>query len=147
MTFLTTPFMRSFVGFDNLFDELERVSTNKENSYPAYNIEKTGENSYEICIALAGFDESQISVDIAQGVLMISASNNSKDESRNYLHKGIATRAFSKQFRLAETVEVEKANFHNGMLNICLFRKIPEAEKPKNIKINSAPRSKVSSIA
>ena len=106
-----------------------------------------GENSYEICIALAGFDESQISVDIAQGVLMISASNNSKDESRNYLHKGIATRAFSKQFRLAETVEVEKANFHNGMLNICLFRKIPEAEKPKNIKINSAPRSKVSSIA
>ena len=137
MTFLTTPFVRSFVGFDTLFDELERVSNFKEASYPAYNIEKIGDNSYEISIALAGFNEDQLSLELKQNVLTLEAKNTPSLDDKNYLHKGIATRAFSKQFRLADNVEVGSATFSNGMLVIKLSKNVPEKELPITIKINS----------
>ena len=137
MTFVTTPFVRSFVGFDTLFDELERVSNFKEASYPAFNIEKIGENSYEIALALAGFQEDQLNLELKQNVLTLEGKNGPAINSRNYLHKGIATRAFSKQFRLAENVEVESATFSNGMLVIKLFKNVPEEELPTRIEINS----------
>jgi len=140
MTFLTTPFVRSFVGFDNLFDELEKVSNFKETTYPAYNIEKTDSNAYEITIALAGFKEKQLEIEVAQNVLTISALNDQTEQNRNFVHKGIATRAFKKQFRLAEHVEVENAIFENGMLIIRLFKSIPEAEMPRKIQINTKLR-------
>ena len=136
MTFITTPFMRSFVGFDNLFDELQKVSAVKENSYPAFNIEKTGDYSYEISLALAGFLETDIEIDLKQCVLSIRANNKEKNDKRNFIHKGIAQRAFTKQFRLAENVEVNGANFENGILIISLTKIIPEEDKPRKIKIN-----------
>jgi molecular chaperone IbpA len=140
MTFITTPNFRSFVGFDSLFDELEKVSNFKENSYPAYNIEKTGDLSYEITIALAGFKESQLSIEVEQSVLTISTVNEDSLENRNYLHKGIATRAFTKQFRLAENVEVDNASFENGLLIVKLHKNIPEADLPRKIEINAKPK-------
>ena len=139
MTFITTPNFRSFVGFDSLFAELEKVSNFKENSYPAYNIEKTGDLSYEITIALAGFKEAQLSIELEQSVLTISTVNEESLENRNYLHKGIATRAFTKQFRLAENVEVDNASFENGLLVLKLYKNIPEADLPRKIAINAKP--------
>jgi molecular chaperone IbpA len=140
MTFITTPNFRSFVGFDSLFDELEKVSNFKENSYPAYNIEKTGDLSYEITIALAGFKETQLNIEIEQSVLTISTLNEDPLEDRNYIHKGIATRAFTKQFRLAENVEVDNASFENGLLVVKLHKNIPEADLPRKIEINAKPK-------
>ena len=140
MTFITTPNFRSFVGFDSLFDELEKVSNFKENSYPAYNIEKTGDLSYEITIALAGFKETQLNIELERSVLTISTLNEDSAENRNYLHKGIATRAFTKQFRLAENVEVDNASFENGLLVVRLHRNIPEADLPRKIEINAKPK-------
>ena len=140
MTFITTPNFRSFVGFDSLFDELEKVSNFKENSYPAYNIEKTGDLSYEITIALAGFKESQLSIEVEQSVLTISTVNEESLENRNYLHKGIATRAFTKRFRLADNVEVDNASFENGLLIVKLHKNIPEADLPRKIEINAKPK-------
>ena len=140
MTFISTPNFRSFVGFDSLFDELEKVSNFKENSYPAYNIEKTGDLSYEITIALAGFKESQLSIEVEQSVLTISTVNEESLENRNYLHKGIATRAFTKQFRLAENVEVDNASFENGLLVVKMHKNIPEADLPRKIEINAKPK-------
>ena len=137
MTFITTPNFRSFVGFDSLFDELEKVSNFKENSYPAYNIEKTGDNLYEITIALAGFKETQLNIELERSVLTISTVNEDSAENRNYLHKGIATRAFTKQFRLAENVEVDNASFENGLLVVRLHKNIPEADLPRKIEINA----------
>ena len=137
MTFITTPFMRSFVGFDSLFDELQKVSDSKENSYPAFNIEKTGEYTYEISLALAGFNENEIDIDLNQSILIIKGNSLENSNNKNYLHKGIAKRAFTKQFRLAENVEVNDANFENGILTIKLTRIIPDEEKPRQIKINS----------
>jgi len=146
MTFITTPSFRSFVGFDSLFDELEKVSNFKENSYPAYNIEKTGELSYEITIALAGFKESQLNIELERSVLTISTINEELKENRNYLHKGIATRAFTKQFRLAENVEVHDATFENGLLIVKLQKDIPDADLPRRIEINAKP-SKINTQA
>ena len=140
MTFISTPNFRSFVGFDSLFDELEKVSNFKENSYPAYNIEKTGDLSYEITIALAGFKESQLSIEVEQSVLTISTVNEESLENRNYLHKGIATRAFTKRFRLADNVEVDNASFENGLLIVKLHKNIPEADLPRKIEINAKPK-------
>ena len=140
MTFITTPNFRSFVGFDSLFDELEKVSNFKENSYPAYNIEKTGDNSYEITIALAGFKETQLNIEVERSVLTISTLNEDPLEDRNYIHKGIATRAFTKQFRLAENVEVDNASFENGLLVVKLHKNIPEADLPRKIEINAKPK-------
>ena len=137
MTFITTPNFRSFVGFDGLFDELEKVSNFKENTYPSYNIEKTGDQSYEITIALAGFKENQLNLEVERSVLTISTKNDDAREVRNYLHKGIATRAFTKQFRLAENVEVDNASFVNGLLIVKLYKNIPEADLPRKIQINN----------
>ena len=139
MTFITTPNFRSFVGFDSLFDELEKVSNFKENTYPSYNIEKTGDLSYEITVALAGFNETQLYIEVEQSVLTISTINEDTIENRNYLHKGIATRAFTKQFRLAENVEVDSASFENGLLVLKLNKNIPDADLPRKIEINAKP--------
>ena len=139
MTFITTPNFRSFVGFDSLFDELEKVSNFKENTYPSYNIEKTGDLSYEITVALAGFNETQLNIEVEQSVLTISTVNEDTVENRNYLHKGIATRAFTKQFRLAENVEVDSASFENGLLALKLNKNIPDADLPRKIAINAKP--------
>ena len=135
MTFITTPLMRSFVGFDNLFDEFERMSSFTDNNYPAYNIIKTGDEDYKIEIAGAGFNENEISIEVKKGLMTVEASK--AKLSNEYLHRGIAERSFTKQFRLADNMEVKNADLRDGLLTVNLYREIPEAEKPKQIKINA----------
>ena len=147
MTFITTPFVRSFVGFDNLFDELEKVSNFKEGSFPAYNIEKTDERSYEITLALAGFCKDQLKIEVEQNVLTVSSVGDNLDNKKEYIHKGIATRAFKKQFRLAEHVEIKSATLENGILSLCLVKNVPEAELKKQIEILVNPRTISSKVA
>ena len=137
MTFITTPFMRSFVGFDKLFNELENSSNFKDTTYPAYNIEKIGDEKYIITMAVSGFGEQDINIELLNGFLTVEGKIKEKSEAGNFLHRGIATRAFSKKFRIAENVEVTEATLKDGLLNISLRREIPEAEIPKQIPINS----------
>ena len=141
MTLFTTPMARQFVGFDTLFDELDRLSERKEPNYPAYNIVKDDDEHYRIEVALAGFSTDDISIQTEKGVLTIEASEASKsDQADNYIHHGIAQRAFSKMFRLAEYMKVEDAQFVDGILTIFLQREIPEADKSKQISINAKPK-------
>ena len=141
MTFITTPFMRSFVGFDQLFNELENTATMKDSTYPAYNIEKIGDEKYLITMAVSGFSEKDIHIELLNGVLKIEGNIKEKDGSGNFLHRGIATRAFNKNFRIAENVEVTEATLKDGLLNVSLHREIPEAEIPKQIPINSVRKT------
>ena len=140
MTFITTPFMRSFVGFDQLFNELENTVTSKDSSYPAYNIEKIGDENYLITMAVSGFSEKDIHIELLNGVLTIEGNIKDKDQGGNFLHRGIASRAFNKKFRIADNVEVTEAKLQDGLLNISLHREIPETEIPKRIPINSEKR-------
>ena len=106
MNFLTNPITRSFVGFDNLFDEFERLSSYKEQSYPSYNIEKLSDSDYKITLALAGFTENDINAEVKDGILSIKAAKNNDNQNASYIHRGIAERSFSRQFRLADNIAV-----------------------------------------
>ena len=137
MTLFTTPMARQFVGFDSLFDELNRLADRKEPNYPAYNIAKDDEEHYRIELALAGFGADDISIQTEKGVLTIEASKG--EDTGNYVYQGIAQRGFSKMFRLAEYMKVEDAQFVDGILTVFLKREIPEADKPKQISISNKP--------
>ena len=147
MNFITNPITKSFVGFDTLFNEFERLSTYKEQSYPAYNIEKISESEYKISLALAGFSEKDIDAEVRDGVLSIKASLSNSVDSSSFIHRGIAERSFSRQFRLADNIEVNNAELVNGMLVISLHRNIPEAELPKKIEIKTPTRKILSKKA
>ena len=133
-----SPFWRSTVGFDRLFNMLEDdgFRMGGEQNYPPYNIERTGEDSYEVTLAVAGFAPEEIAITAEQNVLMVEGRKTEKTE-RHYLYHGISGRAFRRQFNLADYVEVEGATFDNGLLQIRLVRKIPEAMKPRRIEIKS----------
>ena len=105
------------------------------NKYPAYNIIKSGDEEYKIEIAVAGFNENDISIEMKKGLMTIEASKSK--HSSEYLHRGIAERSFTKQFRLSDDIKVTGADLKDGLLTINLFREIPEADKPKQIKINT----------
>jgi molecular chaperone IbpA len=137
MTFLSTPLMKSFVGYDNLFDEFEKVSNYKDPNFPAYNIEKLNDTDLQITIALAGYTEDEINVETKQGLLTISGAN-SEPNHKHYIHRGIANRSFCRQFRIAENIEVREAMFLNGMLTLKLHQNIPEVEKAKKIVIKTS---------
>ena len=141
MTIFGTPLARQFVGFDTLFDELNEMAARKESNYPAYNIAKDDDEHYRIEVALAGFSSDEISVQTEKGVLTVAASKS--EDKGNYIHQGIAKRAFSKAFRLAEHIKVDDANYVDGILTIFLRREIPEAERPKKIAINSGQKKLV----
>ena len=140
MTFITSPLMKSFVGFDNLFDEFDRIANFKDQSYPAYDIEKVSDTDYRISLALAGFSEKEIKAEMKDGILTVAASSR-EDKPTSYIHRGIAKRPFNRQFRLAENIEVLDAELVNGMLVISLHKNIPEAEQPKQIAIRSSVKS------
>ena len=137
-----TPLYRSTVGFDRLASMLDVALTaeNGTNTYPPYNIEKAGENKYRITVAVSGFSENELNVEMREGQLVISAK---KEETSNdqvtYLHRGIAQRAFEKRFQLADHVRPIGAETRDGLLHIDLWREVPEALKPRKIEIaNSA---------
>jgi len=130
-----SPFYRSTVGFDRLFDLLENADA-AQGGYPPYNIERSDENNYRVTIAAAGFAEKDLSVEVADGVLTVTGKREDAAKPA-YLHQGIAGRAFERKFQLAEHVEVKGAKLENGLLHVDLERVVPEAKKPRRITINA----------
>ena len=138
-TYDFAPLYRSTVGFDQIANMMDRVLSADLNqpTYPPYNIEKTADDAYRISIAVAGFADKDLSVEVKDGALIVSARKADDDSERTYLHRGIATRAFERKFQLADHVRVSGATHTDGMLNIELVREIPEALKPRRIEILS----------
>ena len=137
-----TPLFRSTVGFDRLFDMLDSVAQYDTNqSYPPYNIERSDETHYRISVAVAGFGDKDLTVEVRDGVLTVQGKrtdDNARNENSGYLYQGIAGRAFERRFQLAEHVEVKGAKLENGLLHVDLERIVPEERKPRRIPINGA---------
>ena len=141
-TFDLSPLYRATVGFDRIADMMDRVLSADvaQPTYPPYNIEKTDENAYRISIAVAGFSGNELSVEVKEGSLVVSARKAEEESAKTYLHRGIATRAFERRFALADHVKVTGATHADGMLHIDLVREVPETMKPRRIEIAaSAP--------
>jgi len=140
MTRLTTlnlpHFQRATVGFDRMFNELNREFANsKSQGYPPYNVVQENDDEYTISLAVAGFAMDNLDITLEKNVLTIEGTSPDVPEGRNYLHKGIGNRNFRRDFTLAEHMEVDSAELENGMLHINLVRNVPEAQKPKKIAI------------
>lgn len=136
-----TPLYRSSIGFDRLGSLLDTALRTEQTSagYPPYNIEVTGENRYGITLAVAGFEQSELDIQVEKGVLTVRGKKaDDPKEERRYLYQGIATRTFERKFNLADHVEVANAQLTNGLLTINLVKEIPEAMKPRTIAINSS---------
>ena len=127
---------KSFIGFDELFDEISRINHNKDSNYPAFDVIKTDEKNYEINLAVAGFSESEIEIILLQNILYIKGKK-VQNISQNIIHKGIALRPFEKKFNLDPLMEVTEAILSQGLLNIKLFKREPEIIKPKRIEIKT----------
>lgn len=136
-TYDFAPLYRSTVGFDRLAGMLDRAlaSDLNSNSYPPYNIEKTGDDAYRISVAVAGFTEDELHVEMRDAQLVISAKKAESDQEVTYLHRGIATRSFEKRFQLADHVRAVGAVTEDGLLHVDLVREVPEALKPRRIEI------------
>jgi len=134
-----TPYRRSTVGFDRLFSLLE-AGTREDDGYPPFDIERQGDDSYRVTIAVAGFRPDDIEIVAQQNQLLVTGRRAEDKDQGQYLHRGIAARAFERRFQLADFVEVRSASFDNGLLRIDLQRVFPEAMKPRKIEIaGSAP--------
>lgn len=133
-----SPYFRSTVGFDRLFDLLDTLPQyDTAQSYPPYNIERTDETHYRITLAVAGFGEKELTLEVREGVLTVQGKREeAADAKAAYLYQGIAGRAFERRFQLAENVEVRGAKLENGLLHIELERVIPDEQKPRRIPIN-----------
>lgn len=136
-----TPLMRQSVGFDrfnDLFETLVNDADERFEAYPPYNIEKTGENTYLITLAVAGFTEKDIDITAQDDQLKINGriQNAADEKGKTYLHRGIATRTFERSFRLADYIRVADAKLENGLLSVSLEREVPEEKKPRLIPIN-----------
>jgi molecular chaperone IbpA len=131
------PLYRASVGFDQIVDLMDRMLTTDVGnpSYPPYNIEKTGDDAWRISIAVAGFAETDLTIEQSEKSLLVSGRKADDDTDRQYLHRGIATRAFERRFHLADHVRVTEASHQDGMLHIDLAREVPEALKPRRIEI------------
>jgi molecular chaperone IbpA len=134
-TYDFSPLFRSTIGFDRLFDLAETAQRATEESYPPYNIERLADDRYQISLAVAGFSPDEISITAEHNVVTIEGGKPEKAE-RQFIHRGISTRNFKRQFNLADYVQVKNASFENGLLKIDLVREIPEAMKPRRIAIN-----------
>ena len=139
-TFDLAPLYRATVGFDQIADLMDRVLTNdvSQSSYPPYNIEKTADDAYRISIAVAGFSDAELNVEVREQSLIVSGKKAAEEGERTFLHRGIATRAFERKFQLADHVHVTGAAHEDGMLHIDLKREVPEALKPRRIEIGGA---------
>ena len=140
-----TPLYRSTIGFDRLASLIDSVGgfDGESVGFPPYNIEKTGDNAYRITMAVAGFGEDDLNIEVKENSLTIKGERTSDETDRQFLHQGIAARSFKRQFQLADYVEVNGAELKYGLLHIDLVREIPEAMKPRAIEIQSKNGSKV----
>lgn len=133
-----SPLYRSTVGFDRMFSMLDQMGgVDQAPTYPPYNIERTGENAYRISVAVAGFAESDLTIETKENTLTIRGAKEARadEPKREVLHQGIAARAFERRFQLADHVSVTGATLENGLLHVDLVREIPEAQKPRTIAI------------
>ena len=139
-----TPYRRTTVGFDRLFDLLENnARANQGDNYPPFNIERSGDDAYRITLAVAGFKPEDIDITAQQNMLTVQGRKAEESEEREYLHVGIAQRGFERRFELADFVLVKNAQLADGLLVIDLEREVPEAMKPKKIAINGAKKLSV----
>jgi molecular chaperone IbpA len=138
-TYDLTPFYRSTVGFDRLFSLLDRATADGSPGYPPYNIERTGENSYRITVAVSGFSQAELSIVAKENTLTIKGEKTANENGNKgeVLYRGIAARAFERAFQLADFVAVKNASLENGLLHVDLVREIPEAKKPRSIPITT----------
>ncbi len=142
-TFDLAPLYRSSVGFDRVFDLLDTAGKAESGGYPPYNIERLDENDYRITLAVAGFAETDLDIEVRENTLTVKGLRADSDDDRSFLYRGIAGRSFERQFQLAEHVRIDGASLVNGLLNIDLKREIPEAMKPRKIAINGQDASNV----
>ena len=142
------PLYRATVGFDQIADLMDRVLSADvtQPTYPPYNIEKTADDAYRISLAVAGFTEAELAVEVKENALIVAAKKAEDDAGRSYLHRGIATRAFERKFQLADHIRVTGASHENGMLHIDLVREIPEALKPRRIEITNGKTLDVKAV-
>jgi molecular chaperone IbpA len=136
MTNVKTLFPRSaFVGFDHLFDELDRVARQSKENYPPHNIIKVDEHQYLVELAVAGFAQDELTIEVKDRTLFVSGEH--QNRGRDYIHKGISAKKFNRTFRLSEYVEVKGADLKDGILAISLEVVVPEEKRPRQIEINS----------
>ena len=138
-SFDLSPLYRSTVGFDRMFNLLDTLGgvDNSGQTYPPYNIERTGENDYRVTMAVAGFSDDDLYIEVKENTLTVKGEKKSESEEKEeeFLYRGIAARSFERRFQLADHVEVKGATLENGLLHIDLVREIPEAAKPRTIAI------------
>ena len=135
-----TPLYRNSVGFDRMASLLDNALRSQKAGvgFPPYDIETTGEDRYAITLAVAGFEESELDIQVEKGVLRVSGKKADESEEKSYLYRGIANRSFERKFNLADFIEVQGAVLKNGLLTISLVKEIPEAMKPRSIEIKPA---------
>jgi len=133
-----TPYRRSTIGFDRLFDLLETSARGDSNVYPPFNIERRGEDRYDITLAVAGFRPDEIEIVAQSNLLTVTGRKQADGEETDFLHRGIASGSFERRFQLADFVVVETASFDNGLLRIAMKREVPEAMKPRRIAISDS---------
>lgn len=140
-----TPLYRSSVGFDRFGSLLDAAFQTEKSAggYPPYNIEIVEENNYSITVAVAGFKEAELDIQVENGILTIRGKKDANPQQTQYLHQGIATRSFERKFNLADHIEVTNANLEDGLLVISLVKELPEAMKPKKISISGNTNDKV----
>lgn len=127
---------RALIGFDDVFNNFERRFANQlSNNYPPHNVVKVEENKYEIQVAVTGFNKEEVSVEIDQNILIITAERNDDSDEKNFIHRGLAQRNFKRHFPLADHIEVVDAEQKNGVLTIRLERIVPESLKPRRIDV------------
>ena len=133
-----SPLYRSSIGFDRMGSLLDSALRSEKTTggYPPYDIEVRGDNQYAITLAVAGFEQNELDIQVEKGVLTVRGKKDEDNSGRNYLYQGIANRAFERKFNLADHVEVSGADMNNGLLTVQLLKEIPEAMKPKSIEIN-----------
>lgn len=130
-----TPLYKSTIGFDRFASLIDSGFDTDANGFPPYDIERLAENEYRISMAVAGFSEDELDIEVKENNLTIKGEKKADSEERNFLHRGIAARNFERRFKVADYVEVRSAELVNGLLNVDLVREIPEAMKPRTIKI------------
>ncbi len=143
------PLYRSTVGFDRLFQLLDGAGgvEGDASTYPPYNIERTADNQYRITMAVAGFTKDEIDIQVKEQSLTVKGEKKSDDKDRQYLHRGIATRAFERRFQLADHVEVTGADLQDGLLHVDLVRNVPERLKPRSVQIGNGAAKQIEAHA